>query len=162
MDTKNSTDSSDQDFRPADQQARAQQAHLNPNDPAKDAEAGTPIYSDFGKPSEPAAADSKAPADRSGSNDNPDEFSERHDDKDAQGHPDKLEDQPGHVVQNQDSENVRIAETSGAENDELRAAWSKDDPRYAGGGSHNAFTGTTPDTTARNASEANKTADNQA
>ena len=161
MDTKNFTDSSGHDFLPADQQARAQQARLNPDEPATDAEAGTPNYGDFGKPTAATAA-GHAPAGRSGSNDNPDEFSERHDDKDAQNHPKNLEDQPGHVVQNQDPEAVRIAEATSSDNEELRAAWSKDDPRYAGGGTNNASTGTTPATTARNADAADQSDDNRA
>ncbi len=160
MDTQNSTDSSAQDPRPAGQQARAKEAHLNPNEPATEAEAGTPNYGDFGKPTAQTAAGANAPAGRSGSNDNPDEFSERHDDKDAQGHPKNLADQPGHVDQNQDTQAVRAAHND--DNDEERAAWAKDDPRYAGGGSNNAYTGATPDTAARNARAADKSDDNRA
>lgn len=160
MDTKNSTDSAAQDSLPAGQQARAQQAHPNPNAPAKDAEAGTPNYGDFGKPTAQAAAGADAPAGRSGSNDNPDEFSERHDDKDPQGHPDNLLDQPGHVEQNQDPQAVRAAHN--ADTDAQRAAWSKDDPRYAGGGTNNADTGAGPETATRNARAADKSDDNRA
>ncbi len=156
MDTKNSTDSAPQDSLPAGQQARARQAHLNPNDPAKDAEAGTPNYGDFGKPTAQAAG-ADAPAGRSGSNDNPDEFSEIRDKDNAQAHPDNLAEQPGHVEQNQDPQAVRAADT-----DAQRAAWSKDDPRYAGGGTNNADTGAGPETATRNARAADKSDDNRA
>ena len=73
---------------------------------------------------------------RSGANDNPDEFSEFRDrEKDAQKAPSNPADQPGHVEQNQDPAAVRAAQN--ADSDEQRAAWAKDDPRYAGGGTHN-------------------------
>ena len=75
-------------------------------------------------------------AGRSGANDNPGEFSEFRDrDKDAQKAPSNPADQPGHVEQNQDPAAVRAAQN--ADSDEQRAAWAKDDPRYAGGGTHN-------------------------
>ena len=75
-------------------------------------------------------------AGRSGANDNPDEFSEFRDrEKDAQKAPSNPADQPGHVEQNQDPAAVRAAQN--ADSDEQRAAWAKDDPRYAGGGTHN-------------------------
>ncbi len=151
MDTQNSTDSSDYDSRPADQQARAAQAHLNPNEPATEAVAGTPDYGTFGKP-----AGASAPDGRSGSNDNPDEFSEIRDENKAQAHPNSLSEQPGHIVQNQDTPGVRAAEAAGDDNDELRAAWAKDDPRYAGGGTHNEQAGTTPDDTAAQAAAVDK------
>ncbi|TPG71901.1 hypothetical protein [Hymenobacter nivis] len=118
-----------------DQRERAQEARLNPNDPAKDP-SSSPQYGDFGKPAD-AAPTADKPEGRSGSNDNPDEFSEFRNEEEAKAHPDKLEDQPGHVMQNQDTAGVAEAQAEGADTDELRAAWSKDDPRYAGGGSHN-------------------------
>ena len=160
MDTQNSTDSSAQDTRPPGQQARAKDAHLNPNQPAIDAEAGTPQYGDFGKPTAQQATGAHAPAGRSGSNDNPDELSEIHDDKDPQGHPKDLEDQPGHVDQNQDTPAVPAAHD--ADNDDQRAAWTKDDPRYAGGGTNNADTGANPETATRNANAVDKSANNRA
>ncbi len=151
MDTQDST------IPPApDQQERAQEAHLNPNDPAKDA-AATPQYGDFGKPTGPAPTADK-PEGRSGANDNPDEFSAIRDEKEAKAHPDKLEDQPGHVMQNQDPQGVAQAEASGADTDELRAAWAKDDPRYAGGGSNNEPYHETPEKAERNAQDADKSA----
>lgn len=159
MSTQNS------DFTSApDQRARAQEAHLNPNDPAKDAEAGTPAYGDFGKPNDdptPGVSTNTLEG-RSGANDNPDEFSALRNEAEARAHPDNPQDQPGHVNQNQDTAAVAAAEAAGADTDELRAAWSKDDPRYAGGGSHNAYTGATPEVAERNAGAANKSADNPA
>lgn len=143
-----------------DQRERAQEARLNPNDPAKEA-ATSPQYGDFGKPAEPAPTVDK-PEGRSGSNDNPDEFSEFRDEAKAEAHPDKLEEQPGHIMQNQDPQGVAKAEASGADTDELRAAWSKDDPRYAGGGSHNTWTGADPNQANRNIAAADQAADNKA
>lgn len=151
MDTQDSTNTS-----APDQRERAQEARLNPNDPAKDATA-SPQYGDFGKPTGPAPTAEK-PGGRSGSNDNPDEFSEIRDEAKAEAHPDKLEDQPGHIMQNQDPQGVAQAEASGADTDELRAAWSKDDARYAGGGSNNAAYNETPDEAERNARDADQSA----
>ena len=97
--------------------------------------ANTPNYEDFGgkKSTQPTNA---TPPGRSGANDNPDEFSEFADkEKEAQKAPDRPEDQPGHVEQNQDPAAVRAAQHADA--DEQREAWAKDDPRYAGGGTHN-------------------------
>ena len=75
-------------------------------------------------------------AGRSGANDNPDEFSEFRDrKKDAEKAPSNPADQPGHVEQNQDPAAVRAAQN--ADSEEQRTAWAKDDPRYAGGGTHN-------------------------
>ena len=75
-------------------------------------------------------------AGRSGANDNPDEFSELGSrDKDAEEAPRDPADQPGHVEQNQDPAAVRAAQH--ADSDVQRAAWAADDPRYAGGGTHN-------------------------
>ena len=127
------------DHRPYDQQQRAATAKLNPNDPAVSAK--SPDYGDFGGANPEAATSSDGPAlagGRSGANDNPDEFSEFGDrDKDAQKAPSNPEDQPGHIRQNQDPATVHEAQASGANNEELRQAWAKDDPRYAGGGTHN-------------------------
>ncbi|MGI4737321.1 MAG: hypothetical protein ACRYG7_19320 [Janthinobacterium lividum] len=152
MDTQDSTNMS-----APDQRERAQEAHLNSNDPAKEA-ASTPQYGDFGKPTGPAPTAEK-PEGRSGSNDNPDEFSEFRDEKEAQDHPDDIEDQPGHVMQNQDPQGVAQAQASGSDTDELRAAWSKDDPRYAGGGSHNQAFREAPDEADQNARAADKATD---
>ncbi|MEJ7663889.1 MAG: hypothetical protein WKG07_32335 [Hymenobacter sp.] len=74
MSTSSASDSADRDPRPAGQQDRAATAHLNPNEPATQAEAGTPAYGDFGKADETEPAVPSAGND--GSNDNPDEFSE--------------------------------------------------------------------------------------
>ncbi|WP_210518913.1 hypothetical protein [Hymenobacter terricola] len=141
MDTQNPPLLPADDSRPYDQQDRAATAKLNPNDPA--VEAASPNYGEFGgvPASGPLAAThapvaASPPPGRSGANDNPDEFSEfRNREKDAQKAPDNPEDQPGHVEQNQDPAAVRAAQH--ADTDEQRAAWSKDDPRYAGGGTHN-------------------------
>ncbi|MDQ2794218.1 MAG: hypothetical protein M3Y12_09445 [Bacteroidota bacterium] len=98
------------------------------------AAAGTPGYGEFGHASRQDTT-AAAPG-RSGANDNPDEFSEFNDrEEEAQNAPDNPEDQPGHIEQNQDTAAVR--EAKGKENEDLRAAWAADDPRYAGGGTHN-------------------------
>ncbi|GAB3638355.1 hypothetical protein GCM10027422_39450 [Hymenobacter arcticus] len=120
--------SDDDDQLPPGQQARAEEARLNPNDPARQAEAGTPAYGEFGKPENVDAAQKPG---RDGSNDNPDEFSELRKPEDAQQAPADPKDQRGHVEQNQDPAGVRA--TQGDETDKQRAAWSDDDPRYAGG-----------------------------
>ena len=111
--------------------------------PADDAHAGTPNYDKFGKadgqPTKPAAQNS-------GHNDNPDEFSEfrkGEDNPTSTGtedySPDAAQvdprDQKGHVEQNQDPAIVRASQD--ADEDVQRAAWAKDDPRYAGGGTNN-------------------------
>jgi len=140
MDTQNPSQPSENDFRPQDQQERAATAQPNINDPA--VTAASPNYGEFGgvPASGPTSAtyaptNSSAPG-RSGANDNPDEFSEFRDrEKEAQNSPDRPEDQPGHVEQNQAPDLVRA--TQGEENDIQRQAWAIDDPRYAGGGSHN-------------------------
>lgn len=121
---------------PAYQQNQAQQANLNPNNPGKDAEAGTPHYGDFGKASNagPTASSGK----NDGSNDNPDEFSEFRD-KDAPATEDYTTDaqnanpeqQRGHVVQNQDPQGVRNVQN--ADRDVQEGTWADDDERYAGG-----------------------------
>ena len=130
MDTQNPPLPSDNDHRPLDQQDRA--ASLNPNAPA--VQPDNPTFGSFGHPSN--AADT-APG-RSGANDNPDEFSEFSDrEKEAQKAPDNPEDQPGHVMQNQNPELVRKVQAEGGDTEELRKAWAEDDPRYAGGGTHN-------------------------
>ncbi len=116
----------DDDQMPAGQQARAAQARLNPNDPAHEAEAGTPVYGDFGKPENAAATKG-----RDSSNDNHDQFSELRKPEDAADAPASPADQRGHVTQNQDPAAVRDAQH--ADTDAQRAAWSDDDPRYAGG-----------------------------
>jgi len=142
MDTQNPPLPPENDYRPQDQQERAAAAHPNPHDPMVDA--SSPNYGEFGgvAPSAPLAATyagqptNAAPAGRDGSNDNPDEFSEFRDrEKDARDAPANPEDQPGHVEQNQDP--IAVRATQDADNDVQRAAWSQDDPRYAGGGSHN-------------------------
>ena len=139
MDTQNSPMPPADDHRPYDQQDRAAEANPNPNDPA--VRADKPNYGTFG------VADNATPTNqdgsstsggRSGSNDNPDEFSEFSDrEKDAQNAPDNAEDQPGHVMQNQNPELVREVQATSEDNTELRNAWAEDDPRYAGGGTHN-------------------------
>ncbi len=91
-----------------------------------------PAYGEFGKQATPTDT---APG-RSGANDNPDEFSEFSDrEGEAQKAPDNPEDQSGHVEQNQDPAAVRAAQ--GKDDDTQREAWAKDDPRFAGGGTHN-------------------------
>ncbi|WP_310395329.1 hypothetical protein [Hymenobacter sp.] len=133
------------DHRPHDQQDRAAAAQPNPNDPAVDA-GNSPHYGEFGgvETAAPLAATyaappanrAPAPAGRDGSNDNPDEFSEFRDrEKNAEDAPNDPADQPGHVEQNQDPAAVQAA--SNKDSDEQRAAWAKDDPRWAGGGTHN-------------------------
>ncbi len=134
MDTQNNPAPDDQ--RPEDQKARATAAPHNPNDPAQ--EPGRPAYGDFGgeKPMPPAANPAGTPAGRSGANDNPDEFSELDSrEKEARKAPATPAGQSGHIEQNQDPAAVRAAHNEGT--DEQRAAWAKDDPRYAGGGTHN-------------------------
>ena len=143
MDTQETPMPPANDTRPQDQQDRAAAAKLNPNDPAVNA--SSPSYGEFGGVgSSSAMAANHAPqpinsapaAGRSGANDNPDEFSEFRDrEKDAKKAPDNPADQPGHVEQNQHPEAVRA--TNDEDNDEQRAAWALDDPRYAGGGTHN-------------------------
>jgi hypothetical protein len=121
---------------PAGQQHRAEQAHLNPNEPARDAEAGTPQYGDFGKPENVTPTANSSSND--GSNDNPDEFSEFRD-KDAPKTEDystnaenaNPEHQRGHVVQNQDPSGVRNVQN--ADRDVQEGTWADDDERYAGG-----------------------------
>lgn len=140
----NASNAADDSQLTADQQARAADAHLNPNDPAHEAQAGTPAYGDFGKPEGAAAAPKPG---RDGSNDNPDEFSEfrkpaaapsasQNPGYQPNGEPDAPAAGPqrGHVEQNQDPQAVRAADT--AASDVQRAAWSDDDPRYAGGKAH--------------------------
>lgn len=143
MDTQNTSLPPENEFRPHDQAERAADAQLNANDPILNA--ASPNYGEFGgvSGSQPMAANyaatpaNSAPAaGRDGSNDNPDEFSEFRDrEKDAQKAPSNPADQPGHVEQNQDP--AAVVAASSEDNDEQRAAWAKDDPRWAGGGSHN-------------------------
>ena len=134
MDTQNPSAS------PAEDQPRKT---AQPNTNSTDANPSSPNYGEFGgvAASAPLAANHApqptdgTPPGRSGSNDNPDEFSEFRDRKEAEKAPDKIEDQAGYVEQNQDPEAVRA--TSHADADEQRQAWAEDDPRYAGGGTHN-------------------------
>jgi hypothetical protein len=129
----------DNDQLPIGQRQRAEEAHLNPNEPATQAEAGTPAYGDFGKPGAEHAGTATASTSRNdGSNDNPDEFSDsnkpdQHVKAQPNGEPESNSTGPqrGHVTQNQDPSAVRDAQH--ADTDAQRAAWSDDDPRYAGG-----------------------------
>ena len=131
MDTPTSPLPPDNDHRPQGQQERAAAANTNPNDPA--VSATSPNYGEFGHV--PHSTTAQAPG-RSGANENPDEFSELSDrEEEAQNSPDNLEDQPGHIEQNQNPAAVR--EAQGKDNEDQRAAWAADDPRYAGGGTHN-------------------------
>ena len=134
-------DTSANDPRPADQQARADQARPNPNDPASQPHA-TPAFGTFG------VADSSprtsAPAANSGANDNPDEFSEfrKPDAPPTEDYSDDASDanprqQRGHVVQNQDP--AAVAATQNADHEDSKEAWAKDDPRYAGGHQRQAY-----------------------
>ena len=128
MHTPTSPLPSDNDQRPQDQQQRAATA----NDAA--AHATSPNYGEFGHVARQQPTN--AGPGRSGSNDNPDEFSEFSDrEEDANNAPDNPEDQPGHIEQNQNPAAVR--EAQGKDNEDQRAAWAADDPRYAGGGTHN-------------------------
>ena len=102
---------------------------------------------------EPNAPADKAPGQpnsaNSGHNDNPDEFSFFKEDADEAKPASGTEDytaeareadpanQVGHVEQNQDPAAVRTAQLTDADNEASREAWAKDDPRYAGGGTHN-------------------------
>ena len=142
MSTSLASDSADRDQRPAGQQDRAATAHLNPDEQATQAEAGTPVYGDFGKPTETEPATSSASND--GSNDNPDEFSElrkpaapstasQNPGYQPNGEPDAPSTGPqrGHAQQNKDSESVVAAKDADA--DVQRTAWADDDRRYAGG-----------------------------
>ena len=121
--------SSDDQLMANGQRERAATAHLNPNDPAHEAAAGTPVYGDFGKAE--YAANQPSNSGRDGSNDNPDEFSELRKPEDATKAPANPNEQRGHVTQNQAPGAVNAVQD--AETDEQRAAWSEDDPRYAGG-----------------------------
>ena len=122
-----------------DQPSNAAQPTATPTD----TNASSPNYGEFGgvAASAPLAANhtpqptSSTPPGRSGSNDNPDEFSEFRDLKEAEKAPDNPEDQAGYVEQNQDPEAVRAARHADA--DVQRQSWAQDDPRYAGGGTHN-------------------------
>lgn len=130
------SDQNENDHRPLDQQERAADAQPNVNDPMR--KAVSPDYGTFGVADTPTNSASGQSNGRSGANDNPDEFSEFKDrEKDAQNAPDDAEDQPGHVVQNQAPGIVREVQASTEDNEELRKAWAIDDPRYAGGGTHN-------------------------
>ncbi|WP_210513959.1 hypothetical protein [Hymenobacter terricola] len=93
-------------------------------DLAGEAHEGTPGYGDFGHTAAQVPPASQAIA-NDGSNDNPDEFSEA---RNAQKAP---AEQPSQVEQNQDTAAIRAAQ--GGTEAEERAAYAKDDPRYAGG-----------------------------
>ena len=116
---------------------QAEQAHLNSNEPATEANAGTPQYGDFGKPQN-AGPSASAASKNDGSNDNPDEFSEfrRPDDAKTEDYTTDAnnanpEGQRGHVVQNQDPSGVRNVQN--ADRDVQEGTWADDDERYAGG-----------------------------
>ena len=110
-----------------------QNPSLTPNSEDQTA-AANPNYGEFGRAAHKGPTN-EAPG-RSGANDNPDEFAEFADrDKEAAKAPDNPEDQPGHIEQNQNPAAVR--EAQGKDDDTQRAAWATDDPRYAGGGTHN-------------------------
>ena len=101
-------------------------------------EAGTPPYGNFGKAHETEPAVPSASAKNDGSNDNPDEFSEFRTPEDAPTYDNGTDaqnrndpQQRGHITQNQATDEVVAAEH--ADVDVQRAAWSDDDPRYAGG-----------------------------
>jgi hypothetical protein len=122
---------------PEDQQQRAEQANLQVDTTATQAEAGTPNYGDFGKPTD---TESSAPAQpkNDGSNDNPDEFSEFRkpgapstEDYGTSADAASPDHQQGHSEQNKAPGEVKAAQNK--ETDEQRAAWSSDDERYAGG-----------------------------
>ncbi|MGI4874699.1 MAG: hypothetical protein ACRYFX_26385 [Janthinobacterium lividum] len=106
------------------------------NDPATQAEGGTPQYGAFGKPEDAAAAGSTTKND--GSNDNPDEFSEFRkpgapatEDYSADASTASPSAQRGHSPQNQDPGAVQA--TQNQDNDVKQAAWADDDPRWKGG-----------------------------
>lgn len=130
---------SSNDSRPEDQRERAATAHLTPNEPATEAEAGTPQYGSFGKPADVRPIKEINSGANDGSNDNPDEFSDfRKQSAEVPAAPDGEPETPknagpqrGHVTQNQNPGAVRNAQDT--DSDVQRAAWSEDDPRYAGG-----------------------------
>jgi len=104
-------------------------------------------------PPTPDAPANKAPGQpnsaNSGHNDNPDEFSAFKEDDDEnqpasgtenyapEAEPADPADQPGHIEQNQDPAAVLASQINHADNETTHEAWAKDDPRYAGGGTHN-------------------------
>jgi hypothetical protein len=121
---------------PADQQKNAENARLQVDTTATQAEAGTPKYGEFGNPNNVVAAG--APSENDGSNDNPDEFSEFRkpgesstEDYGTSADAASPDHQQGHTEQNQAPGEVKAAQNK--ETDEQRAAWSSDDERYAGG-----------------------------
>ncbi|TVT43541.1 hypothetical protein FNT36_05505 [Hymenobacter setariae] len=127
----------DKNDLPEDQQRRAEQAHLQVDTTADQAEAGTPRYGNFGKANETEPA---VPTQHKndGSNDNPDEFSEFRkpgqpvtEDYGTSADAASPDHQQGHIEQNQAPGEVKAAQNK--ETDEQRAAWSSDDERYAGG-----------------------------
>ncbi|GAA4357152.1 hypothetical protein GCM10023185_21670 [Hymenobacter saemangeumensis] len=135
---------SSHDHRPADQQARAAQAHPRTTDEPQ-TQPISPNYGEFGGVAATTASGgvtsypaNSAPRANDGSNDNPDEFSafrkanqsgtEDYSAEAEQANPAR---QPGHVEQNQDPAAVRAAQ--GKEEDIQRTAWADDDPRYGSG-----------------------------
>ena len=101
-------------------------------------------------PNAPANKPAEQPnSTNSGHNDNPDEFSFFKEDADEakpasgtenyapEAEPADPADQPGHIEQNQDPAAVLATQINHADNETTHQAWEKDDPRYAGGGTHN-------------------------
>ncbi|GAB3823948.1 hypothetical protein [Hymenobacter jeollabukensis] len=93
---------------------------------------------DHAQPSSPNEEPKRPHASNSGANDNPDEFSEFRkpnapgtEDYSAESRQADPREQPGHVEQNQNPDAVAAAQN--ADNDEQRAAWKADDPRYGSG-----------------------------
>lgn len=139
------------DPRSEDQARNAEEAHLNPNDPAIHASAGTPSYASFGSPEDAANATAagSAAAGNDGSNDNPDEFSEFR----TAAQPDSENYAPqadtaaaaGAASYNggRDASNANPEAFKKAE-DVARAAFAEDDPRYAGGGTQSSWPSNEP------------------
>lgn len=133
------SDSTPDTVMPESQRNAAAKAHLQVDKQADQAQTGTPHYGDFGKP-----GDAEPPTPRSGSNDNPDEFSEIRDPQDSVPRDGKTDSgdpnphhQTGHVKQNRDPQAVRAAQGNDGshrqEEEDTREAWEQDDQRYAGG-----------------------------
>lgn len=141
MDTSNpAADSNDQ--RPADQQARAAQAHPNPRDPQSQP-GSSPAFGSFGH-AHPTNSGGPAPVANDGSNDNPDEFSEFRkssapatEDYSTEAEQANPAQQPGHVEQNQAP--AEVAATQNADQSTAERSWADDDPRYAGGHQRQAY-----------------------
>ena len=121
-------------FHPYPPPSRMDTQNPSPTPDSDSKATATPNYGEFGHAADNGPAN--ATPGRSGANDNPDEFAEFGDrEQEAQKAPDNPEDQPGHIEQNQNPAAVRQAQ--GKDNEDQRAAWADDDPRYAGGGTHN-------------------------